>query len=179
LHTCRRPREVEYLPAKDLLTVQASEAELKPLLAKISLKARKQVFLDPQIEGRVSASIKARPLADALASLLRQYNHVFVYQERKGNADTTARVSAVHIQPRGQLSCQHVKPPVALAPQELKKKSKAHKERREKEHEKERGQRSAKKQSPEERQARLQVRLQRLEQLKTTNPDQYPNGMEG
>lgn len=159
---------VVYQPETDTLTIEANQAELSQVLTQIGRQAKIRMLLDPDVHGNVSASYTRRPLADALAAILRNFNTVILYRKQVGNKDTQ-RVSEVRIFPRGKESNGMLKSLVELEQDDQRQQRVSRRDVNKPIREERRKEKRARK---------YKARMQRIESLKKSDPERYAKIME-
>lgn len=113
---------VSYNEVTDRLSVEAREAPLKAVLARIAILSGVDIWMDPQLETRkISTSLKDRSLEDGLKQLARGTSHVLVYDRRPGDAKPGGAdiglplvVIAMKLLPEGKYDNSQLKPVLEL-----------------------------------------------------------------
>jgi type II secretory pathway component GspD/PulD (secretin) len=77
--TAAEAPKVRFKGGPATLTVQAEQADLRQTLARISGETGIAIWIDPQVQGTVTADIHDQPLEEAFRTLLRPYGNVLIY----------------------------------------------------------------------------------------------------
>lgn len=93
--------EVFYDKAKDILSVDADDASLQILLARIALLSGVEILIDPSIERRISIKIEDRSLEEGLKDIARGLSYAMTYNNGKDNKGKPLLVS-MKIVPMGK-----------------------------------------------------------------------------
>jgi hypothetical protein len=82
--------------AGDRLSVQADQVPLQAILSRLAgLGIR--VFIDPELNPEISASFEDRDVQKALASILKPYNHVLVWESIEGSPGPIMRLAEIQV----------------------------------------------------------------------------------